>query len=358
MNNLHKKAIKTVIFSLSIVAGLLLLLVAGFLLFLVITEYKPPITESIKMEKMPIPDTIPCGKIELYTWNIGHCGMGKHTEWPEGKSYPVLPEISNYERNRDGILYQLTTLNKLDFVLLQEVDQESKRSHHDNQVERFKASFSDYSAAFAVIQKTKAIPIIAPQGGILSGLLTLSRYQPLEATRMSFPSAYGWLQKKIKPDYGLLLTRYLVNNGKHLVILNIQNPEFTASTNLNEKVLTQLKNIAESEYAKGNYVIVGGQWNMNPAGFAPEVIKDGNKAYKMQTAISESYLPAGYTWAFDPVRASMRESKTQYKKGTTATTIVDFFMLSPNLKLLTANTLDSNFEFSHHQAVGMIVELE
>lgn len=307
-----------------------------------------------------LPDTIPAGRLELYTWNIGYCGLGKKMDffYEEGKM--VRPEKEYYEQCRDGVLYQLTTLNKLDFILLQEVDQQSERTYLDNQVERFKATFKDYAAFFALNYKVPFVPVPVkfPMGKVESGILTLSRFQPVEATRYKFPSAYSWPKRLFMLDRCFVLTRYNVSNGKQLVLINTHNSAYADALEMRAKELKTLQKIIESEYAKGNYVIAGGDWNQNPLPYNQDSIKDGNLAKTITPGIPADFLPAGFTWAFDPKYPSNRDVNEPYTKGKTATTIIDFFVLSPNINLLTTNTLQSNFEFSDHQPIGMIVELK
>lgn len=351
---------KIILILVSAIIGGGVLVVAGFLLFLSVTNYKPPLSETITMQNQNHPDTIPVGKMELYTWNIGHCGWGKEMNLEGAGGKMLQPEPALYERYRDGIVYQLTTLNKLDFILLQDVDEKSKRSFGDNQLERFKASFKEYFAAFALNYKVPFIPfpLSKPAGKVQAGMLTLSKYAPIETKRISFPSVYTWPKSLIMPDNGCLLTRYAVSNGKQLVLINIHNAEPLTNAHLKEKELSLLKEIIELEFSKGNYVIAGGDWNRNPIGFKPENMQDGYKAISIKPAIAATYLPTGYTWAYDPKYPSKRNVDLAYDKEKALTTITDFFILSPNIKLLTSNTLKSNFEFSDHQAVGMIVELE
>ena len=73
--------------------------------------------------------------------------------------------------------------------------------------------------------------------------------------------------------------------------------------------------------------------------------------------IPADFLPKGFTWAFDPNNATNRDVDKPYTKGKTPTTVIDFFVLSPNVKLISANTVQNNFEFSDHQPVGVEVEL-
>jgi endonuclease/exonuclease/phosphatase family metal-dependent hydrolase len=46
-----------------------------------------------------------------------------------------------------------------------------------------------------------------------------------------------------------------------------------------------------------------------------------------------------------------------YVKGITGTTIIDFFVVSPNVEILSVKTLGNNFAWSDHQPVLMKVRL-
>ncbi|MFA5972072.1 MAG: endonuclease/exonuclease/phosphatase family protein [Lentimicrobiaceae bacterium] len=341
-------------------SGLVLLFLAGFLLFATVTDYKPDEKETLVMKKSLFPDTIAAGRLEIYTWNIGYGGLGRKMDFFYENGKMVRPEKEYYKHCRDGIIQELKTLNKPDFIFLQEVDQQSHRTYLDNQVERLEAVFKEYFAFFALNYKVPFVPVplYEPMGKVKAGLLTLSRYEPIEAERYSFPSSYSWPKRLFMLDRGFILTRFIVGNGKQLVLINTHNSAFSDAADMRAKELNMLKDIIEKEYSIGNYVIVGGDWNQNPLPFNQDSIQDGNKAYAISPEIPADFLPAGFTWAFDPRYPTNRNVDIPYTKGKTGTTIIDFFVLSPNIHLITTHTLQTNFEFSDHQPVGMVVDLK
>ena len=341
-------------------SGLILLIVAGFLLFATATDYKPGETEPIAIPPNTLPDTIPLGSLELYTWNIGYCGLGAKMDFFYENGKMVRPDEEYYERCRDGVLQQLLKLNKPDFILLQEIDQQSHRTYLDDQVERVKADFKDYAGFFALNYKVPFVPVplYSPMGKVRAGLITLSRYQPVKAERHSFPSAYSWPKRLFMLDRGFILTRFIVSNGKQLVLINTHNSAFADAADMRAKELNMIKSIIQEEYKVGNYVIIGGDWNQNPSPFNKDSIKDGNIAYAISPGIPADFLPAGFTWAFDSKYPTNRNVDKPYAKGKTGTTIIDFFVLSPNITMMTTNTLKTNFEYSDHQPVGIVVGLK
>ncbi len=355
-----KKIFRSFIVVFSMLAGLIFILFAGFLLYATITDYKPAMKETMTISKSSLPDTIPASRLELYTWNIGYCGLGAKMDFFYENGTMVRPDKEYYERCRNGVLNQLSLLNKPDFILLQEIDQHSHRTYLDDQIERVKAVFKDYATFFALNYKVPFVPVplYSPMGKVNAGLMTLSRYQPIEAKRYSFPSAYSWPKRLFMLDRGFILTRFTVSNGKQLVLINTHNSAFSDAADMRAKELNMLKAIIEKEYSAGNYVIVGGDWNQNPLPYNKENIRDGNVAYAISPGIPADFLPAGFTWAFDPGNPTNRDVDIPYTKGKTRTTIIDFFVLSPNITMLATKTLQTGFEFADHQPVEMVVALK
>lgn len=341
-------------------SGLVLLVLAVFLVFTTVTDYKPAAMETIAIPKTSLPEIIPAGKLQLYTWNIGYCGLGANMDFFYENGKMVRPDKQYYERCRDGVLHQISILNNPDFILIQEIDQQSHRTYLDDQVERVKASFTDYATFFALNYKVPfvPVPIYSPMGKVKAGLLTLSRYQPVNIERHSFPSAYSWPKRLFMLDRGFLLTRYKVSNGKQLVLINTHNSAFNDAADMRTKELNMIKSTIQKEYSLGNYVMVGGDWNQNPVPFHKESIQDGNIVHVISPGIPADFLPAGFTWAFDPKYPTNRDVDIPYAKGKTRTTIIDFFILSPNITMLSTNTIQTGFEFADHQPVGMEVELK
>jgi hypothetical protein len=97
--------------------------------------------------------------------------------------------------------------------------------------------------------------------------------------------------------------------------------------------------------------------NQNPLPFDTATVADGNKTYRISPPIPAGFLPPGWQWAYAPTRATNRDMNKPYRKGHTGTTVIDFFVVSPNVEVLNINTLRQDFEFSDHRAVGMRVRL-
>ncbi len=95
-------------------SGLILLVSAGFLVYATVTDYKPAEVESISIPTTILPDTIPAGQLEIYTWNISYCGLSAEMDFFYENGRMVRPGKAYYERCRDGVLKQLSAFGRPD----------------------------------------------------------------------------------------------------------------------------------------------------------------------------------------------------------------------------------------------------
>ncbi len=110
------------------------------------------------------------------------------------------------------------------------------------------------------------------------------------------------------------------------------------------------------EYEKGNYIIVGGDWNQTPAGFQPEF--EHNIFDTIQLAyIEEGYLPGDWTWLFDPTVPTNRRVAKPYDPTLSPTTVIDYYLLSPNIIPVDIQGVNLGFVSSDHQPVLAKVRL-
>jgi hypothetical protein len=68
-------------------------------------------------------------------------------------------------------------------------------------------------------------------------------------------------------------------------------------------------------------------------------------------------MPEKWIWAFDPSTPTNRDNAFPFEKGKTPTTILDYFLISPNVELLTAKNIDLGFKNSDHNPVYVKVRL-
>jgi len=338
---------------------LLLILVGAFLLFLLyatIDDYRPDelAIQPIDCEADILRDSL---KFNLLIWNIGYAGLDASMDFFYDGGKQMRPDKERVSRNLEGITNSLAPYLAYDFIMLQEVDQKSRRSYHIDEYQAINDQFKDYHSSFGVNYNVGfvPIPVTEPMGMVNSGLMTLSRHCPISVGRHSFPGNYCWPVKLFMLDRCFLVNRYLLDNQKELVLINTHNSAYDDGS-LRIQQMDYLRNFLVSEYEKGNYVIVGGDWNQTPNGLNPELPSHRFDTENL-TYVEKDYPAPGWNWAYDNSLPTNRRLATPYDKSSTLTTVIDYYLASPNVEFNEVETIDLNFQYSDHQPVQVQVSL-
>ena len=105
-------------------------------------------------------------------------------------------------------------------------------------------------------------PFNDPIGTINAGILTLSNYKIDNAVRRSFPVTTSLIDKLFDLDR-CFAVHYLPIDGseKQLVLINLHMSAYDEGGTIRAAQLKMLNGVLAEEYAKGNYVIAGGDFN-------------------------------------------------------------------------------------------------
>lgn len=355
MKDKAKKFFK--IFTIVLISFLYLAVV--FLLFSTITEYKPLKIENIALESKLSNNPMTSDEISIFMWNIGHAGLSKEMDdYTEGGN-KQKPGIDIYQKTLNALLNKLSAFSYVDFMLLQEVDVFSNRSYYINQRNIIADFLPDFSNTFALTDDVqfKLFPLYSPLGRLKSGLQTLTKFTPIEIQRRAYPSQANWPTQVFLPRSCFLINRYLLDNGKHFLVINTQYAPIGLGMSGN-KDMEALKLFVTNEYNKGNYVIVGGDWNMNPPGFKKMLSFNKAKLSKHNNEILDKLMPSDWKWVYDNDIPSKRKLNAAFNAQSTLTTVTDFFLLSPNIQSLNISCLDMKFEYSAHNPVLITIKLK
>lgn len=353
--------------------GFLIILVLLYLVVVLthgtMNDYQPEAILPLEPTKPTVaPQVIEDSIVSFLIWNIGYGGLGAESNFSfdQGRMLfsggaMVRPPQSLSDKNHAGI-FNFVKTTVADFFLFQEVDQKAKRSYGVNQFQQISDALPRYAATFATNYQVKRVPlpILEPwnaYGQVLSGLGSWSRFQPVNATRYQLPGEFSWPTRIFQLDRCAAVFRYKVKNGKELVVFNIHNSAHDRDGELKRQEMAFLRKLFLEEYEKGNYVVAGGDWNQCPPFFKFDTFMPGKTQGYKQLNIEDAFLPDDWRWVYDPVTPSNRKTKYTYQPGETFVTIIDFFLISPNLKALGIKTLKQDFKFSDHQPVWMEVAL-
>ena len=353
------KVVKIILRTLIYTIIIVVVLAASFLVYFTLTDFQPPAAEIIIGEN-PGGSIADWDEFSFLTWNVGYCGLDREMDFFYDGGKKVRPSDSSFQNNLNGIFRFLSEQDSVDFIFLQEVDTLARRSYYANELKLFSDALPNHIRCFATNYKVRYVPMpfLNPMGEVISGIATYTRPRPDVSQRYSFPVNYAWPLKLFMPDRCFIMQRFKCKNRHELVVINTHNSAFENADVLRQYEMWMLRSFVLHEYAMGNYVVLGGDWNENPPGY------DSTKYYSCYhkkiglTQIPEDYLPKDWHWAYDRKIPSNRDVDESFRPGLTPTTTIDFFVTSPNVRVEYVKALDRGFEFSDHQPVFMRIKLE
>ncbi len=288
----------------------------------------------------------------ILSWNIGFCGLGAEMDFFYDGGEMVHPTDELVKKYTEGVTGFLSANDSIDFIILQEVDKNSARTGKQNEIEIIAEVLPGLAYTYANNYNVKFVPVpfTNPLGKVQAGQMNLSKIQPIESIRYAFHSSYAWPKRLFMLDRCFILSRFNLGNGKQLVVLNTHNSAYDAGGELRDAEMPLIKEIMLDEYEKGNYMVAGGDWNQNPPGFNPGLV-DKKYSVKVQEKIKEGFFPKGWNIVYDKFLPTNRDIETPFAEGETLTTIIDYYILSPNVEALKVNVIPQDFTFSDHEAV-------
>jgi endonuclease/exonuclease/phosphatase family metal-dependent hydrolase len=350
------KILKKVLKAVLVVILVAVLVLTGIIVYAVISDYKPKEKEIVFSgeKKEILSDTM---EFSILTWNIGYCGLDKEMDFFYDGGTKVFTPKPHCLINLSAVKKFLRQNDSIDFLFIQEIDKNSKRSYHLNEYDTLSESLKNYNPFFARNYEVFFVPVppSAPMGKVLSGITIFSKYNPTSSIRYAFPGQYGFPKQLFMLDRCFLVNRYPLKNGKELIVINTHNEAFDPGQ-IRAAQIAYLKEFLLKEYNKGNYIITGGDWNQSPPDFKPDFT--GNKINTLQMKMTPDYLPAEWKWIFDSKTPSNRSVDTPYDPASTTTTVIDFFLLSPNVEAFSVKCVDLGFENSDHNPVLIKVKLK
>lgn len=263
-------------------------------------------------------------------------------------------------QNTNGEINTMKKINA-DFMLFQEIDVDSSRSYHVNQVKKMSQNFANYEEIFANNFHSPYLlyPLNDPHGAVQSGLLSLSKYPVEQATRRKYPVSTSFITKFTDLDRCFTVMKIPVTNGHKLILINSHMSAYDKGGKMRVKQLKLLNSVMESEYKKGNYVIIGGDFNHTfgrkmlthfksqqeiPDWVSVLSSKDLAPDIRMVHAKNENTVP------------TCRGTDMPYQKGKTYTTVIDGFLVSKNVQASSEN-INTEFAYTDHNPVKLSFKL-
>lgn len=301
-------------------------------------------------------------KYTATTFNIGYGSYPPdYTFFMDGGKSSKAESKESVNKLMEGVISDLKNINS-DFMLLQEVDENSTRSHHVNQFNLINNQFKTYSNTSAINYDSAFLmyPILDPIGKSKSGILTMTNSKIEESTRFSLPIETNF-NKFFDLDRAFTISKIPVDNGKYLMLYNVHLSAYIKDQEIQKEQINKLFTYMKNDYLNGHYVVTGGDFNH-------DLLNTSTKIFKNKTDVE-------YTWLQpfpfedlpkelrvvkfsenDELAPSTRNLDKPYIKGDSFVSLIDGFIVSNNVNV--TNKRVNNLEFVHSDHNPVTIEFK
>ncbi len=366
MNKKAKKAVKIVAITLGSLLGLLVLTVVAYLLYVVFDYSRIDDDIVLEVRNNQASTLSVGGEYTVMTYNIGFGAYGPDYSFfmDTGKmkdgtettgEYGTAKSYDDVVKNVSGSA-EIVKSRMPDFAIIQEVDYGSTRSYSVDERAYF-TEIGGYGSVFAENYHSSYLmyPFDDPHGANNAGIVTLSKYGITESRRYSFPIDDGF-GKYLDLDRCYSVTRMPVGD-KEFVLISLHMSAYDEGGVIRKQQAEKLKGVLEAEYAKGNYVIAGGDFNQ-------DLIGDLDKFPSAQeippwiSTYDQADIPSGFSIVADNSSSvgSCRGADITWERDYTYTCVIDGFIVSDNIKVNGCEIIDADFAYSDHNPVELKFE--
>lgn len=337
-----------------------LLLVCGFLVTITVTDYVPEDMVELDLINNKEQRTLKADEaFTLTTFNIGYAGLDRNQDFFMDGGTSSRSSSDMQTRTNLAAVTAFLSAAASDIYLLQEVDRNSSRSFYIDQADTISQALNSYSYTFAYNYKVVwvPVPLLQPMGKAYSGLMTLSLLDSVSALRFDLPGKESWPVQQLELDRAFIESRFPVDNGKELVVVNLHLSAFDKEGYIREQQLEYLSSYIEQQNAQGNYIVIGGDWNHSLPGTDPSAFPTSQPWPEWLQPFPESFQPEGFQWAVDPLAPTVRTLDTPYTEGVNFQAIIDGFLVSPNVEIIDVQTTELSYEHNDHNPVTVQLKL-
>ena len=284
-------------------------------------------------------------KIKILTYNLGNVVYGENFYF-DGKRNDINYKNlfpSNKKEVFNNIYGQMEIIgnNNPNIILFQEISKLSFSNYFSNPYKKYKQKLNEYNSIYFSNYN-------------LFGILNHGKSTFVKGTFDSevLKAPYrieGVLNNYFGSNKSYILSRIKINsNDKELIIINIHFTAFRKNNEIRLKQLNYIFDIACEEYKKGNYVIIGGDFNMN--------LVANTKVHK-KSNLPKSFLSRlSNEWNIKCDGKTVRDLSVRLEENDDER-VYDGFICSDNIQVISVKSFE-NFSYSDHSPVLMEFKLK
>lgn len=358
-----KRVIKRRIFiCLGVVAGVLTAAFLALLITLTVAEYRPEDVEELVLSGTPSKEVVIGEDIFAMSWNIGYGALGDNADFfMDGGSHVMTADRQRVQQNLGGIVETIRDI-KPDLVLLQEMDLDSKRSYNIDERQEIAGQVGVYQSSFAYNYKVLYVPYPLPtMGKVECGLCTLSSYGALSSRRMSLPCPFKYPIRLCNLKRCLMVNRIPVKDSeREFVVVNLHLEAYDSGEGKAAQTAV-LRDFLEQEVEKGNYVLVGGDFNQTFSNIDTSMYPLINGDMWQPAVVETEDFSEQLQFLMDNRVPSCRSLDRQYigaDPNDFQYYMIDGFIVSDNIEVDSMETLDLQFVHSDHNPILLRFKLK
>jgi endonuclease/exonuclease/phosphatase family metal-dependent hydrolase len=325
-----------------------LLLVGLGLVRRTLVAYDPPLVLEVPVRGAPAPGAPGADTLDVLSWNVGYAGLGSESDFVIDGGRHVRPSSRQLvERNLEAIGRRLRA-EQADVLLLQELALPGFVTRGVDVLGRLSAELDGHGSAFAPTIRVSGLPLV---GELEVGQGTFARHGLVRAVRHALDSPRALPGIRFQ-NFHVLESR-VEADGCEWVFFNVHLAAFDDGS-LRRKQLADVVRLLRAEYESGSHVVAGGDWNMRLADTRfPYSTAERHTSWVRD--LPAGVTPVGWVWAVDPTSPTNRTLEQPYRPGVNYTSVIDGFLVSPNVDVLSVETVDLGFAWSDHNPVRLRV---
>ncbi|CAM4053817.1 endonuclease [Bacillus manliponensis] len=333
---------------------------AAFLAYVAITDVKHKDVEKLKVANNNERVLKVGEEFKTTTFNIGYGGLDKDQDFfLDGGTGSRSSSKEQTVENTNNMLSFLQKEDS-DFMLVQEMDEKSLRSFDVNQYKAFQEGLPNHASTLGYNFNAQwvPVPITKPHGYANGGLGSFSKYKVEEATRYQLPGREMWIRQLFELERAIVEHKVPVDNGKYLRMVNVHLSAYDKGGSIRKQQVAFLKEYINKHYKNGDYIVLGGDWNqlLSDVQLSDPEFKEDWPEWLVQ--LPEDFTDGGFQWAVDDSVWTVRDNVKSYVEGENFVTIIDGFLVSPNVEIVSVQGHDLKFENSDHNPVSTVLKLK
>lgn len=287
-------------------------------------------------------------RLSVLTWNIGYASLGKDADLITDNGRSVRALCANeIGAAAEGIANWLAT-RSADVMCVQENAEAGFLTRKVPVRRIIDHALPNRQNLFWSDMKSVFVPRILK---LNHGMSVHSRIRLAQCRAELLPQDKIYHLGVLKKHYGVLINRLKREDcAQDWVVMNIHLSAFDDGGRTRLSQVRRVIEIAQKAHETGDFVVIAGDWNMRLSAteFAHQTAKEDLFWVR---DFPHDLLPQGWRVVADKETPTVRTLSAAFQPDHSYTTIVDGFVISPNVDLVQVSTAPMGFEWTDHHPV-------